>query len=93
MPTSCSSAPPATTTSASRSLIPWSLTIAGSTPALTSRRSNRRAMFSTICIWTQEWSDIPSRSACTWAMYHQARTCSSPLTASRNWLAAHTRGL
>ena len=83
MPTSCSRAPPATTTSASRSLIPWSATIAGSTPALTSSRSSRRAMLRTICMWTQEWSDIPSRSAWTWAMYHQARTCSSPLTASR----------
>ena len=28
-------------------------------------------------MWTQEWSDIPSRSEWTWAMYHQARTCSS----------------
>ena len=34
-------------------------------------------------MWTQEWSDIPSRSAWTWAMYHQARTWSSALTASR----------
>src|SRR5215208_1699009 len=41
-------------------------------------------MLRTICMWTQEWSDMPRRSAWTWAMYHQARTCSSPLTASRN---------
>ena len=41
-------------------------------------------MLRTICMWTQEWSDIPSRSAWTCAMYHQVRTCSSPLTASRN---------
>ena len=34
-------------------------------------------------MWTQEWSDIPSRSAWTWAMYHQARTCSSSFTAER----------
>ena len=34
-------------------------------------------------MWTQEWSDIPSRSAWTWAMYHQVRTCSSSLTAAR----------
>ena len=34
-------------------------------------------------MWTQEWSDIPSRSAWTWAMYQRARTWSSPLTASR----------
>ena len=34
-------------------------------------------------MWTQEWSDMPSRSAWTWVMYHQARTCSSSLTASR----------
>ena len=55
----------------------------GLDPALTSSRSSRRAMLSTICMWTQEWSDIPSRSAWTWVMYHQARTCSSSLTASR----------
>src|SRR3984885_13440496 len=83
MPTSCRRAPPATTTSASRSRIPWSETIAGSTPALTSRRNNRRAMLRTICMWTQEWSDMPRRSDWTWAMYHQARTWSSALTASR----------
>ena len=41
-------------------------------------------MLRTIWVWTQEWSDMPSRSAWTCAMYHQARTCSSPLTASRN---------
>ena len=40
-------------------------------------------MLRTIWVWTQEWSDIPSRSAWTCAMYHQARTCSSSLTASR----------
>src|SRR3954471_11908463 len=40
-------------------------------------------MLRTICMWTQEWSDIPSRSAWTWVMYHQARTCSSEFTASR----------
>src|SRR5436305_1276849 len=83
MPTSWRRAPPATTTSASRSRMPWSATIAGSTPARTSRRSSRRAMLRTICMWTQEWSDIPSRSDWTWVMYHQARTCSSSFTASR----------
>ena len=40
-------------------------------------------MLRTICMWTQEWSDIPSRSAWTCAMYHQARTWSSSLTAAR----------
>src|SRR4051794_34708888 len=40
-------------------------------------------MLRTICMWTQEWSDIPSRSAWTWVMYHQARTCSSSFAASR----------
>ena len=44
-------------------------------PGPTSSRSSRRAMLRTICMWTQEWSDIPSRSAWTWVMYHQARTC------------------
>ena len=40
-------------------------------------------MLRTICMWTQEWSDMPSRSDWTWVMYHQARTWSSSLTASR----------
>src|SRR4249919_1115058 len=40
-------------------------------------------MLRTICMWTQEWSDIPRRSELTWAMYHQVRTCSSALIASR----------
>src|SRR4051812_14679998 len=40
-------------------------------------------MLRTICMWTQEWSDMPRRSACTWVMYHQARTWSSSLTAVR----------
>ena len=40
-------------------------------------------MLSTTWTCTQEWSDIPSRSEVIWAMYHQARTCSSALTASR----------
>ena len=31
-------------------------------------------MLSTIWTWTQEWSDIPSRSDWTCAMCHQART-------------------
>ena len=61
---------------------PWSATIAGSTPPLTSRRSRRRAMLSTTWTWTQEWSDIPSRSECTCAMCHQARTSASALTPS-----------
>ena len=39
-------------------------------------------MLSTIWTWTQEWSDIPSRSDCTWAMCHQARTSASALTPS-----------
>ena len=39
-------------------------------------------MLSTIRMWTQEWSDIPSRSDCTWAMCHQARTSGSALSAS-----------
>ena len=60
-------------------VMPWSATIAGSTPALTSSRSRRRAMLRTICMWTQEWSDMPSRSAWTWVMYHQARTCVVPV--------------
>ena len=39
-------------------------------------------MLSTIWTWTQEWSDIPSRSDWTWAMCHQARTSGSALTPS-----------
>ena len=41
-------------------------------------------MLRTICVWTHEWSDMPSRSAWTCAMYHHVRTCSSSLTAWRN---------
>ena len=40
-------------------------------------------MLRTTCTCTQEWSDIPSRSEVICAMYHQARTRSSALTASR----------
>ena len=39
-------------------------------------------MLSTIWTWTQEWSDIPSRSEVTWAMCHQARSSASALTPS-----------
>ena len=85
MPTSCSSAPPATTTSASRCFIPWSATIAGSIPPLASSRISRSAMLRTTWTWTQEWSDISSRCEVTCAMYHQARTRLSALTASRNF--------
>src|SRR5204863_305315 len=73
MPTSWRRAPAATTTSASRLPIPWSLTIAGSMPARTSSRRSRSAMLSTICTWTQEWSDIPRRSEEICAMCHHAR--------------------
>ena len=62
----------------------WSVTIAGSIPPLASRRSSRSEMLRTTCTWTHEWSDIPSRCEVTCAMYHQARTRSSALTASRN---------
>ena len=82
MPTSCSNAPAATTTSASRRPIPWSVTITGSTPALTRSRSRRSPMLSTIWTWTQEWSDMPRRSEVTWAMCHQARSSASAFTPS-----------
>ena len=39
-------------------------------------------MFSTIWMWTHEWSDIPSRSAFTCATCHHAFSWSSALAAS-----------
>ena len=74
--------PAAITTSASRRPIPWLVTIAGSSPARVSSRNRRSAMLSTIRTWTQEWSDIPSRSAFTCCMCHQPRSRSSALAAA-----------
>src|SRR4051812_15181010 len=82
MPVSWKRQPAAITTSASRRPMPWSATVAGSTPARDSRRNSRSAMLTTIWMCTQEWSDIPSRSAFTCCMYHQARRRSSPLAAA-----------
>ena len=45
-----------------------------------SSRNSRSAMLSTIRTWTQEWSDIPSRSAFTCCMCHQAAAA-----ARRRW--------
>ena len=81
MPTQCSSAAPAMTTSASRASRPWSATMLGVTPRANSSRDRRSAMFSTIWMWTQEWSDMCRRSALTPAACHQALTCRSPSTA------------
>src|SRR3954453_21442650 len=73
------------TTSASRSVMPWSETIAGTMPRRKSSRARRSAMFVTIWTWTQEWSVSPSRAALTPATCHHAFTCGSPLTASMSW--------
>src|SRR3954447_9410439 len=85
MPTQWNSAAAAMTTSASRSVIPWSTTIAGTTPRRNSRRASRRAMFVTIWTWTHEWSVSPSRAALTPATCHHALTCGSAFTASMSW--------
>ncbi len=86
MPVSWNRQPAAITTSASCSFMPCWDTITGSTPPRTSRRNSRSAMFSTILMCTQEWSDMPSRSAFTCCMYHQPRIRSSALAASsRAW--------
>src|SRR3954451_22346537 len=82
MPVSWKRQPAAITTSASRRPRPWVVTIAGSTPARESRRNSRSAMLTTIWTCTQEWSDIPSRSALTCCMYHHARSRSSALAAA-----------
>src|SRR3954452_19238734 len=73
------------TTSASRSLIPWSVTIAGTMPRRKSSRARRSAMFVTIWTWTHEWSVSPSRAALTPATCHHAFTWGSALTASMSW--------
>src|SRR3954453_5490790 len=85
MPTQWNSAAAAMTTSASRSLIPWSATIAGTMPRRNSSRARRRAMFVTIWTWTHEWAVRPSRAALTRATCHHALTCWSALTASMSW--------
>ncbi len=74
MPTSCSIAAAAMTTSASRSVIEWSATITGSTPRRNSNRERRSAMFTTIWMCTQEWSDMCSRSALRACIRHHAFT-------------------
>src|SRR6187200_3177418 len=84
MPTQWKSAPAAITTSASRSVIPCSATIAGRTPRRKSRRARRSAMFVTIWMWTHEWSVSDSRCALIPAMCHHALTWGSALTASRS---------
>ena len=84
IPTQCNKQAAAITTSASRSLIPKSATTLGVTPRLNRSRASRSAMFRTIWMWTQEWSDIPSRRvALTADTCHHALTWSSALTASR----------
>src|SRR6185503_4463374 len=85
MPTQWNSAAAAITTSASRSVIRWSETIAGTIPRRNSRRPRRSAMFVTIWTWTHEWSVSSSRAALTPAMCHHALTCGSALTASKSW--------
>ena len=74
----------ATTTSASFAVRPCSVTTTGSTLRRLRSRSSRSAMFITFWTWIHEWSDIPSRSAVTCCAYHQAFSCMSALTASRN---------
>ena len=63
-------------------VIPWSDTIAGSTPARVSSRNSRSAMLTTIWMCTQEWSDMSRRSALTCCMYHQACRRRSPFAAA-----------
>src|ERR671914_1577286 len=72
MPVSWNRQAAAITTSASRGLISCWDTIAGSTPPRLSSRNRRSAMFTTIWMCTQEWSDMSRRSALTCCMYHQA---------------------
>src|SRR4051812_6794645 len=82
MPESCRRQAEAITTSESRAVIAWSATIAGSTPRRSSSRKIRSATLSTICTWTHEWSDIPSRFAFVCWTSHQALSCSSAFAAS-----------
>ncbi len=84
MPVSWNRQAAAITTSASRTFMPWVVTIAGSTPPRFSRRNSRSAMFTTIWMWTQEWSDMSRRSAFTCCMYHHACRRRSALAASKS---------
>ena len=49
--------------------------MSGSTPRRFSSRNSRSAMLTTIWMWIQEWSDIPSRLAFTCAACHHAFSC------------------
>ncbi len=82
MPVSWNRHAAAITTSASRGVISCWETIAGSTPARLSSRNSRSAMFTTIWMCTQEWSDMSRRSALTCCMYHQACMRRSPFAAA-----------
>src|SRR5918997_6499842 len=72
MPVSWNRHAAASTTSASRGVISCWDTIAGSTPPRLSSRNRRSAMFTTIWMCTQEWSDMSRLSALTCCMYHHA---------------------
>src|SRR5215204_4932231 len=50
-------------------------------------------MLSTICRWTQEWSDIPSRSAVVCCASQRALSCVSPLAAARKAASLRLRAL
>src|SRR5215210_7411615 len=93
MPRSCSRQAPAMTTSASLVFIAWSRSIADFTPCLCSIRYRRSAMLSTICRCTQEWSDIPSRSAVVCCASQRALSWVSPLAAARKAASLRLRAL
>jgi hypothetical protein len=84
MPTQWNSAAAAIVTSASRSVMPWSDTMAGVIPRRKSSRATRSAMLVTIWMWTHEWSVSPRRCAVIPATCHHALTWRSALTASRS---------
>src|SRR5829696_4143531 len=84
MPVSWKRHAAAITTSASRAFISCWVTIAGSTPPRFSSRNSRSAMFTTIWMWTHEWSDMPRRSAFTCCMYHQACSRRSAFAAPKS---------
>ncbi len=83
MPVSWNRQAAAITTSASRAFMPCEVTMAGSTPPRLSSLNSRSAMFTTIWMWTQEWSDMSRRSAFTCCMYHHACSRRSVLAASK----------
>ena len=73
--------------------MPWSVSSEERTPARRSSRRMRRALLSTICRWTHEWSLMPRRWAVTCCSSQYALSFSLALAASSSWASLRLRSL